>query len=134
MDLFLMSLEYPNLVTCMFKILYYSINFREQEITFFFISKTFLSPCPRCLGEFGSLFSSYSYCCFRDLSWNQLRGPIPSSRFASNITTMYKTSLADKSYHLIILLIIWLELSFIDRSNCINSDSWRTQFMQWSFP
>ena len=37
MDLFLMSLEYPNLVTCMFKILYYSINFREQEIAFFYL-------------------------------------------------------------------------------------------------
>ena len=42
MDLFLMSLEYPNLVTCMFKILYYSINFREQEITFFLLARHFL--------------------------------------------------------------------------------------------
>jgi hypothetical protein len=30
-----------------------------------------------------------SACIFRDLSWNQLKGSIPTNRLASTITTMY---------------------------------------------
>jgi len=62
--------------------------------------------------------------CFRDLSWNQLRGAIPASQFASNITTMYKTEPLQPNHSILfIILNIWQNLSFIDHSDCIDSDS-----------
>jgi hypothetical protein len=77
----------------------------EQHMTYLF-RKKILHVKLRGLWQI-SINLIFVVLCFRDISWNQLTGPIPSGQLASNITTMYKLrTLTKNSCHFVFSSVI----------------------------
>ena len=89
--------------------------------------------CTWCLEEFGCyhLLLSLFCWCFRDISWNQLTGPIPFGQLASNLTTMYKKRPLTTTH--VILFLKYHLLIFFSQREFLFSHS-LLQVVQRSFP